>query len=253
VPAYPRRRGAARLDAANIIAACEASLQRLNTDYLDLYQTHWPDRKTNFFGRLGYRHHDDETATPIDETLSALDTLVQAGKVRHIGVSNETPWGVMRHLQLADSGLPRIVSIQNPYNLLNRSFEIGLAEIACREQVGLLAYSPLAFGVLSGKYRNGQRPAGARLTLFEQYSRYSNREAKRATAAYLRIADRYELEPAQMALAFIRRQPFVTSTIIGATTITQLQCNIASLSLTLPQACIDEIERVHRRQPNPAP
>jgi len=248
------RDGKARLDHSNIIAACDASLRRLQTDHIDLYQTHWPDRNTNFFGKLGYHHADDSYQTSIEETLDAMQQLVTAGKVRHIGISNETPWGTMQHLNIAASkAMPRIASIQNPYNLLNRSFEIGLAEIACREQVGLLAYSPLAFGVLSGKYLNGQRPPAGRITLFDQYARYSNAEANKATAAYIDIAHTHGLDPAQMALAFIRQQPFVTSTIIGATTMPQLISNIASQSICLSEACLNDIEAVHTTQPNPCP
>ncbi|MFQ5518909.1 MAG: NADP(H)-dependent aldo-keto reductase [Mariprofundus sp.] len=248
------RDGKAHLDASNIIAACDASLQRLQTDHIDLYQTHWPDRSTNYFGKLGYQHQREQTATPIEETMLALEQLVQAGKVRHIGISNETPWGTMQHIQLSETAeLPRIATIQNPYNLLNRSFEIGLAEIACREQVGLLAYSPLAFGVLSGKYLLGDKPAGARLSLFEHYTRYSNPQADRATAAYIDVANRFGLDPAQMALAFIRQQPFVCATIIGATSMQQLSSNIASHELTLSDECIAEIECIHRQQPNPCP
>jgi len=248
------RDGKARLDAKNITAACDASLKRLNTNYLDLYQAHWPDRNTNFFGKPGYQHSDDESFTPIAETLDALQQLVQAGKVRHIGISNETPWGIMQYLHLAETqAMPPVVTIQNPYNLLNRSFEIGLAEIACREAVGLLAYSPLAFGVLSGKYLQGNRPAGARLTLFEHYTRYSSLEAEQATLAYIDIAKRYNLNPAQMALAFVRRQAFVCATIIGATTMRQLADNIASRSIALSDACLAEIEQIHRHCPNPCP
>jgi len=248
------RHGKARLNEQNIIAACEASLKRLKTDYLDLYQTHWPDRNTNFFGQLGYQHSQNESAVPVEETLAAMQKLVQAGKVRHIGISNETPWGVAQHLHLAETqGFPRIASIQNPYNLLNRSFEIGLAEIACREHIGLLAYSPLAFGVLSGKYLDGNQPAGARLTLFKQYTRYSSPEAAEATRAYIGIAKRYGLDPAQMALAFIRQQPFVCATIVGATNIPQLASNVASHKTTLSDACITDIEQIHRKQPNPCP
>ncbi|MDQ6964491.1 MAG: aldo/keto reductase, partial [Mariprofundales bacterium] len=169
------RGGRARLDATNIIAACDASLRRLQSDYIDLYQLHWPDRNCNFFGKLGYLHQSDEVQTPIVKTLQALGQLVTAGKVRYIGLSNETPWGVMEYLRLAgELGLPRIATIQNPYNLLNRSYEVGLAEISCRESVPLLAYSPLGFGVLSGKYMGGAEPEGARLTLFEEYNRYSS-------------------------------------------------------------------------------
>lgn len=248
------RKGEARLDKKNIFTACEDSLRRLQTDYIDLYQTHWPDRNTNYFGKLGYQHQPDDAATPVEETLAALEELVKAGKVRHIGISNETPWGTMQYLKLAEtSSMPRICCIQNPYNLLNRSFEVGLAEIACREQVGLLAYSPLAFAVLSGKYLNGQKPAGSRLTLFEHYTRYSNNQAEQATAAYVSLAKDHGLDPAQMALAFIQRQPFVTSAIIGATNIKQLSSNIASVELELSDECISGIENIHQSQPNPCP
>jgi len=248
------RGGRARLDADNIIAACEGSLQRLQTDWIDLYQVHWPDRNTNFFGRMGYRHDPDEQSTPIEETLEALDRLVRAGKVRYVGVSNETPWGLMQYLKLAErQGLPRVVSIQNPYNLLNRSFEIGLAEIACRENVPLLAYSPLAFGTLSGKYLSGARPEHARLTLFPHYTRYSGEQAVSATAAYVRLAREHGLDPAQMALAFVLHQPFVGSCIIGATRMEQLRANIASIDVSLSKDVVEGIEAIHRRCPNPAP
>lgn len=243
-----------RLDRANIEAAVDASLARLRTDYLDLYQLHWPDRETNYFGKLGYNHPEQDDSVPLLETLQVLADLVRAGKIRHVGLSNETPWGAMRLLALAEThGLPRMVSIQNPYSLLNRSFEVGLAEVAMREQSGLLAYSPLAFGMLSGKYLNGARPAGARLTLFSRFDRYSNPQAEWATAEYCAIAQRHGLDPAQMALAFVTRRPFVTSNIIGATTLEQLESNLGSVELRLSQEVLDEIEAVHQRQPNPSP
>jgi len=248
------RNGKARLDRANIRAAIDASLARLQTDYIDLYQLHWPDRPTNYFGELGYRYPTVDTSVPVEETLEALEELIQEGKVRHIGVSNETPWGVSRYLHLgATRNLPRIRCIQNPYNLLNRTFEVGLAEFSHREGVGLLAYSPLAFGVLSGKYLQGQQPAGARLTLFERFSRYSNPEAERATADYVALARRHGLDPAQMALAFVTTRPFVTSNIIGATTREQLASDLASVHLQLSDGLLDEIEAIHQRQPSPAP
>ena len=248
------RPGEVRLDRANIETALEASLRRLRTDYVDLYQLHWPDRETNFFGRLGYEHNPEDRSTPLTETLEVLGDLVRAGKVRHVGVSNETPWGLMRCLALSEQrGLPRMVSIQNPYSLLNRTFEIGLAEVALREQCGLLAYSPLAFGVLSGKYLGGAQPPGARLTLFERFNRYSNPEAERAAADYVALARRYGLDPAQMALAYVTARPFVTSTIIGATTLAQLDADIAGCLLELPAEVVAEIEAIHTRQPNPAP
>ncbi len=248
------RGGNNRLDRANIEAALEDSLRRLGTDYIDLYQLHWPDRQTNFFGRLGYEHPPEDTSVPLLQTLEVLDDLVQSGKVRHIGLSNETPWGAMRCLALAEAhGLPRMVSIQNPYNLLNRTFEIGLAEVAMREQCGLLAYSPLAFGALSGKYLNGRQPPDGRLTLFSRFTRYSNPQALAATAEYVAVARKHGLDPAQMALAFVTSRPFVTANIIGATSMEQLDQNLDSIDLTLSEEVLTDIEAVHTRQPNPSP
>ncbi len=248
------RGGRNHFDRANLVAAVEGSLKRLHTDYLDLYQLHWPDRETNFFGKLGYQHDPDAHITPIEDTLEVLDELVRSGKIRHIGLSNETPWGVQRFLHLAETrGWPRVASIQNPYNLLNRSFEVGLAEIAIREQVGLLAYSPLAFGLLSGKYENGAQPANARLTLFERFQRYNNPQARRAASAYVALAREHGVDPAQLALAYVTRQPFVTSNILGATSLEQLDSNLASLELSLSDELLAGIERIHVGQPNPAP
>ncbi len=248
------REGKSRLDAQSIITACEGSLKRLQTDYLDLYQVHWPDRNTNFFGSLGYLPEKDPDAIPIEETLEALKLLVQQGKVRHIGISNETPWGITRYLHLSDTNeLPRIVSIQNPYNLLNRSFEIGLAEIACRDAVGLLAYSPLAFGTLSGKYMDDTKPANGRITLFPDYTRYTNQQGQAATTIYVQLAREHGLDPAQMALAFVHSRPFLTSTIIGATTMQQLRSNIASINVLLSHETLTGIEDIHTRYPNPCP
>ena len=213
------------LDRKNIREALHASLKRLQTDYLDLYQVHWPQRPTNCFG-----------------------------KIRYIGVSNETAFGVMRYLHLADKhDLPRIVTIQNPYSLLNRSFEVGLAEVSQFEGVELLAYSCLAFGTLTGKYLNGAKPAGARNTLFSRFTRYSSEQSQKAVAAYVDIAKRHGLDPAQMALAFVRRQPFVASTLLGATTMTQLQANVESLQLELSEEVLAEIEAVHQVYTYPAP
>ena len=242
------------LDRKNINAAVEASLQRLQTDYIDLYQLHWPGRSTNFFGQLGYQHAENEKTVPIEETLEALTDLVRAGKIRHAGLSNETPWGVYRFLRAAEQrGLARVVSIQNPYNLLNRSFEIGLSEMAIRENIGLLAYSPLAFGVLTGKFLNGARPPEARVVRWARFARYNGEIADRTATAYVDIARRHGLDPAQMALAFVNRQRFVASNLIGATTMTQLKTNLGSAEIRLSQEVLDAIEAVHRAQPNPCP
>lgn len=248
------RNGHSCFDRNNIEEALEGSLRRLQTDYIDLYQLHWPDRNTNFFGKLGYAHATDEITIPIEETLRILANQVTAGKIRYVGLSNETPWGVMEFLHIADKfGFPRAVSIQNPYNLLNRSFEIGLAEIAHRESCGLLAYSPLGFGVLSGKYLGGQKPEKARITLFERFTRYNNEESVLATQAYVDLAFKHGLDPAQMALAYVNSRPFLTSNIIGATSMEQLQSNLASVDIELADEVVDGINAIHQRQPNPAP
>ena len=249
------RDGDNRLDRKNIEAAIDASLERLQTDYLDLYQLHWPDRRANYFGRLGFEPNPGDDPIPFEETLEVLADLVKCGKVRHVGISNETPWGAMRYLALSEArGLPRMVSIQNPYNLLNRSFEIGLGEVAIRESMGLLAYSPLAFGVLSGKYLHGARPADCRLTLFERFTRYTrNPLADEAAGAYVALAKRHGLDPAQMALAYVNSRPFVTSTIIGATHLVQLKSDIASIDLNLSAEVLSAIENIHHRIPNPCP
>lgn len=242
-----------RLSREHIHQAIDDTLRRLGTDHVDLYQLHWPERDTNFFGALGYQHRDDD-GIALAETLHALGELVTAGKVRYIGLSNETPWGVLECLRLArEENLPRIISIQNPYNLLNRTFEVGLAEIALREQVDLLAYSPLAFGVLSGKYLQEAKPEGARLTLFERFARYSNPQAKAATEAYVALAREHRLDPAQMALAFVNQQPFLGSNIIGATSLEQLESNLASTSLQLPDEVLEGIEAIHQRYTFPSP
>lgn len=248
------RDGNIRLDRKNISAAVDASLQRLQTDYIDLYQTHWPDRDTNCFGKLNYYHVPEKDHTGIEETLEALQAVVQAGKVRYIGVSNETPWGVAEYLRLArEKSLSRIVSIQNPYNLLNRTFEIGLSEFAHREHISLLAYSPGAMATLSGKYLNNRQPKGARLTLFPDYQRYRNARATAAITEYVALAGEAGLDPMQMALAYVNSRPFLTSYIIGATNMDQLKSNIASIDVELPRQVIKDIEKIHTRYPNPCP
>lgn len=244
-----------KLNRANIIAACDASLKRLKTDYVDLYQVHWPERITNFFGELYYRPYDDSKATPLLETLEALGELVKAGKVRHIGLSNETPWGVMQALHLADKHtLPRVQSVQNPYNLLNRSYEVGMAEVSWREKCGLLAYSPLAFGVLSGKYLGGTKPEGARLTLFgDTMTRYLSEQATKATEAYVTLAKEHNLDPALMALAFVNQQHFLTSNIIGATTLEQLDVAIQSADTKLSKELMKALTAVDIQYRIPSP
>lgn len=248
------RGGDNRLHRKSVEKALDDSLKRLKTDYIDLYQIHWPDRPVNMFGQLGYVHRDDPDTIPLAETLATLGDAVKAGKIRHIGLSNETPWGVMECIRLADQqGLPRVVSIQNPYNLLNRSFEVGLAEMAIREECGLLAYSPLAMGLLSGKYENGAKPAGARLTLYTRFTRYDGVRSRQAASAYVAIARQHGLDPSQMALAYVNSRPFVTSNIIGASKLEQLKTDIDSINLTLSQEVLDAIEAVQNDNPNPAP
>lgn len=234
--------------------AVNKSLKRLQTDYIDLYQLHWPERSANFFGQRGYTHRENEQwEDNIKEVLEILDALIKDGKIRHIGISNETPWGAIRFLEESKlHDLPRMLTIQNPYSLLNRTFETGLAEIAMREKLGLLVYSPLGFGVLSGKYLSA-KPKNARITLFPNYSRYSNPQAVKATEAYCNLAKEHKLSPAQMALAFVNHQPFVTSNIIGATTMAQLKENIASIAITLSDELLTAINKIHEGIPNPSP
>jgi len=248
------RLGRARADRANINAALDASLKRLRTDYLDLYQLHWPDRKAERFGRTVEHPVADPDEVPIEETLAALSDLVRQGKVRHIGLSNETPWGLMRFIMATERlGLERVVSIQNPYSLLNRSFESGLAEVAVREDVGLLAYSPLAGGTLTGKYLNGAVPPGSRRSIDNRRSRYDNPRGDAATHAYLEIARRHALDPAQMAIAFTLSKRFVTSSIIGATSIDQLRIAIGAGDITLSAEVLAELDQVQAANPNPCP
>lgn len=247
-------RGGPRLSREHINQAVRDSLTRLQTDYIDLYQVHWPERTTNFFGQLGYKHREQDDLVAIEETLGALSDLVKEGLVRHIGVSNETPWGVSEYLRGArEQSLERIVSIQNPYNLLNRSFEVGLAEMAIRENIGLLAYSPLAMAMLSGKYMNGQKPEGARLTVYNRFQRYSSKQAVSASEAYVNLACEHGLDPASMALAYVNSRPFVTSNIIGATKMEQLKTNIASINVELSEEVEKGIDTIHARFSNPAP
>jgi len=248
------RDGKPRLDRKNILVAVDDSLRRLRSDYIDLYQLHWPDRGLKAFGRLGYEHDDAAEEIPLEETLAALAEVVSAGKVRAVGLSNETPWGVMRCLALAEAGRgPRVASIQNPYSFLNRSFETRLAEIAIREDCGLLAYAPLGAGTLTGKYLDGRRPPGARLTLWPDNRRYQGPQAEEAIRAYVTLAHDHGLDPAQIALTFVLAQPFLTAAIIGATDMTQLKTNIAAAGLRLTPDVVEEIEEIHKVYTYPCP
>jgi aryl-alcohol dehydrogenase-like predicted oxidoreductase len=248
------RNGELAFNRQNIRAAIDASLARLQTDYVDLYQLHWPDRNTPIFGQYHFDPEKERDFVPLDETLAALAELVKEGRVRHVGLSNETPWGVMQFLHLAEKyQLPRVVSVQNAFNLLNRTWEMGLSEIGFRENVALLAYSPLGFGLLSGKYLMDPGARG-RLTLFQGFAqRYAKVNVQPAVAAYAELAQRHGLTPTRLALAYVASRGFVTSTIIGATTMEQLRENIDGCVETLSEDVLNEIEALHLRYSNPAP
>ena len=246
-------RGGSRLSSEHIVKAVESSLKRLQTDYIDLYQVHWPERKSNYFGRLGYEYSED-TGIAIEETYKAMDKLVRDGKVRYLGISNETPWGVNEYLRLEkEHGYNKVMSIQNPYSLLNRIYEVGLAEITHRENVGLLAYSPLGFGMLTGKYAEGT-PSDSRLGLYgDWFTRYSNKPSIDAVRKYINLAREFSITPTQLALAFVNSRPFLTSNIIGATKMSQLEENIDSIEVSLNTEILEAIEEIHVSNPNPAP
>ena len=233
--------------------AIENNLKRLQTDYMDLYQLHWPERNTNFFGKRGYNYKiGDQWEENFELILDALKEHVKKGNIRYVGLSNETPWGTMRYLNASYDGRPRVRTIQNPYSLLNRTFEVGNAEICHREDFGLLAYSPLAFGVLSGKYRNGKKPKNARLTLFPNYDRYSTDPCKKAVESYYALAKKNGLTLTELSLAFVNDRSFVTSNIIGATNLSQLKENIDTASIKLSDEIIEEINIIHEAIPNPS-
>ena len=238
----------------NLENAVNNSLKRLKTDYLDLYQLHWPERNVNNFGKLGYTHKESEW-NKFEDVLVNLKKFIDQGKIKYVGLSNETPWGVMNFMQLSkDKNLPRMMSIQNPYSLLNRSYEVGLAEVSIREQIGCLSYSPLASGYLSGKYRNGAMPKGSRIERdYEFWGRYRKPQSENAVEEYYKISEKYNLDMSQMAIKFCEIQDFMTSVIIGATTMDQLKTNIESVKVTLDKDIINEINAIQRKYPNPCP
>ncbi len=253
--AFPWIRGGPRLSPVHIRQAIEGSLERLQTDHVDLYQLHWPDRSTNFFGQLGYVHPHADDSVPLEDSLGTLGELVKEGKVRFCGLSNETPWGVMKSFEAHRTmGTPRMMAIQNPYSLVNRSFEVGLAEIAIKEHIGLLAYSPLGFGVLTGKYLDGAMPEGSRLALFgNHFTRYTKPTTHAAVERYVTLARESGLDPAQMALAYVTSRPFVTSNLVGARTVAQLSHDLDSVEVSLSPDVLRQIDEIHRDIPNPSP
>ena len=249
------RGGGNQFDDKNLNEAVNESLKRLKTDYIDLYQLHWPERKSNFFGKLGYEHEDKNEWNKFEDILASLNKIVKAGKIRHVGLSNETAWGLSKFLEISNNkNLPRMMSVQNPYSLLNRTYEVGLAEISIREKSGLLAYSPLAFGFLTGKYRNQELPENSRMKLFgEKFVRYKTENGQLAIEKYYEIAKKHQLDFAQMSLKFCEVQPFITSVIIGATTMDQLKINIESVNVNLEEDVINDINEVQKIYPNPCP
>ena len=250
------RGGGEQFSPKSIEDALNSSLRRLKTDYIDLYQLHWPERNTNYFGDLNYEHDEKEKKwNNFENILETFKKFISQGKIRYIGLSNETPWGFSKFLQISeDQKLPRIVSVQNPYNLVNRSYEIGMSEISIREKAGLLAYSPLAAGYLTGKYRNNKVPKNSRMDLFyENYPRYHNQRTYDAVDEYFNIAKKHKISLTQLSQAFVNSRDFVTSNIIGATTMNQLRENIESIKISLSQDIMAEINSIHENIPNPAP
>ncbi len=248
------RNGENSFTGSNLESALNNSLKRLKTDYIDLYQLHWPERNVNNFGRLGYIHKENNW-NQFEDVLDELHKYIKAGKIRYVGLSNETPWGALNYLQLSkDKNLPRMMSIQNPYSLLNRSYEVGLAEISIREKIGCLAYSPLASGYLTGKYRNKNFPKGSRMERdFDFWTRYRKPNTEPAVELYFKISEKHNLNMTQMSIKFCEIQEFMTSVIIGATTMEQLKSDIESVNVNLSDDVIEEINHVHTIYPNPCP
>ena len=249
------RGGKNNFDEKTIGEAIDGSLKRLKTDYIDLYQLHWPERSTNYFGTREYTVDSDEgTWNSFESVLEALGKFIKSGKIRYIGMSNETPYGLSRYIELSKSKkLPRMMSVQNPYNLVNRTYEIGMSEISIREKCGLLVYYPLATGALSGKYRNGQMPKNSRQALFKGWERHLNPLAVKAYEEYYKLAKESNMTMAQLAQAFVNTRPFVTSNIIGATTMEQLKENIDSVNIELSDEILNKIDVIHNNNPNPSP
>ena len=250
------RGGGSQYSSKSIEEALHNSLKRLQTDYIDLYQLHWPERNTNYFGDLDYEHDVKEKSwNSFESILNTLKKFIDQGKIRYIGLSNETPWGFSKYLEIAkEKNLPKVVSVQNPYSLVNRTYEVGMSEISMREKAGLLAYSPLAVGYLTGKYRNKNIPKNSRLDLFyENYPRYHNQRTFDAVDEYYKVAEKYKISLSQLSLAFVNSRDFVTSNIIGATTMEQLKENIDSVDITLEESILNEINLIHEKIPNPAP
>ena len=248
------RNGENSFTGKNLEDALHGSLKRLKTDYIDLYQLHWPERNVNNFGRLGYEHKENDW-NKFEDVLENLKKFIEEGKIRYVGLSNETPWGVMNYLQLAkDKDLPRMMSIQNPYSLLNRSYEVGLAEVSIRENIGCLSYSPLASGYLTGKYRNKKFPKGSRMERdFDFWTRYRKPNMEEAVEDYYKISQKFDLDMSQMSIKFCEVQDFMTSVIIGATTMEQLKTNVESVKVNLDSEVIKEINNVQKKYPNPCP
>ena len=248
------RNGENSFTGKNLGNALHGSLKRLKTDYIDLYQLHWPERNVNNFGRLGYEHKENDW-NKFEDVLENLKKFIEEGKIRYVGLSNETPWGVMNYLQLSkDKDLPRMMSIQNPYSLLNRSYEVGLAEVSIRENIGCLSYSPLASGYLTGKYRNKQFPKGSRMERdFDFWTRYRKPNTSEAVEEYYKISQKFDLDMSQMSIKFCEVQDFMTSVIIGATTMEQLKTNVESVKVNLDSEVIKEINNVQKKYPNPCP